>query len=232
MIQAVLFDFNGVIIDDEPLHKKAYGEALEAEGLTQTEEDYYASLGMDDVTFVRAAFERAGVELTDEKMRAVIEREAARHRELLGDEMPLFPGVVTFIKALARSFPLGVVSMADRGEIDYVLEQASLSSAFSVIVSAENVSVCKPDPGCYNCALEFLNRQRSEAQVLPLQAAECLVIEDSPPGIQSARAAGMCTLGVTNTVSEKLLRAAGADVVTHSLADWTVDAMQHVFNKR
>ena len=232
MIQAVLFDFNGVIVDDEPLHKKAYAEALQAEGITQTDEEYYASLGMDDVTFVRTAFERAGRQLTDEKARAVIEREAARHRELLGDVMPLFNGVVTFIKALARTYALGVVSMADRSEIDYVLERAALKGAFSIIVSAENVSACKPDPGCYNCALGFLNQKRSDAHVLPLQPAECLVIEDSPPGIQSARAAGMRTLGVTNTVGEKPLREAGADVVTHSLADWTVDAVRHVFDER
>ena len=232
MIQAVLFDFNGVIVDDEPLHKKAYAEALQAEGITQTDDEYYASLGMDDMTFVRAAFARAGIELSDERARAVIEREARLHRELLGDVMPLFPGVVTFIKALARSFPLGVVSMADRREIDYVLERSALTGAFSVIVSAENVTACKPDPACYNCALGFLNQKRSEAHVLPLQPAECLVIEDSPPGIASARAAGMRTLGVTNTVGEKLLREAGADVVTRSLADWTVDAVHHVFNKR
>ena len=159
MIQAVLFDFNGVIVDDEPLHKKAYAEALKAEGITQTDEEYFASLGMDDATFVRAAFERAGVEVTDERMRAVIEREAALHRQLLGDVMPLFPGVETFIKALARAYPLGVVSMADLSEIDYVLERAGLREAFSVIVSAENVKACKPDPSCYNCALGFLSKK-------------------------------------------------------------------------
>ncbi len=232
MIQAVLFDFNGVIVDDEPLHKKAYAEAFKAVGITQTDEEYYDSLGMDDVTFVRAAFERAGRELTDETLRSVIEREGALHRELLGEQMPLFPGVATFIKALARRYPLGVVSMADRSEIDYVLERAALSGVFSVIVSAGDVTVCKPDPACYNTALTRLNQQRSEAHVVSVQAAECLVVEDSPPGIRSARAAGMRTLGVTNTVDEKALREAGADVVTRSLADWTVDALHHVFDKR
>jgi beta-phosphoglucomutase-like phosphatase (HAD superfamily) len=63
-----------------------------------------------------------------------------------------------------------------------------------------------------------------------LSPAECLVIEDAPPGIAAARAAGMRTLAVTNTVDEAALRAAGADVVTHSLADWTDDAVKHVFD--
>ena len=230
MIQAVFFDFNGVIIDDEPLHLKAYMEALADEGVELTEEDYFKSLGMDDVTFVRAAFERTGRELSDDALRRVIESESAKHRALIEDELPLAPGVVTFVKALSRRHPLGVVSMAARSGIDYGLARAGLAGHFTVVVSAEDAHACKPDPCCYDKALEFLNAKRGQAQVLPVSPAECLVIEDSPPGIRSARAAGMRTLGVTNTVPEKALRAAGADIVTRSLADWTTDAVHHVFD--
>jgi len=230
MIQAVFFDFNGVIIDDEPLHLKAYTEALAEEGVELTEEDYFRSLGMDDVTFVRAAFNRTGRELSDDALRRVIESESAKHRALIEDELPLAPGVVTFVKALSRRHPLGVVSMAARSGIDYGLARAGLAGHFTVVVSAEDTHACKPDPCCYDKALEFLNAKRGQAQVLPVSPAECLVIEDSPPGIRSARAAGMRTLGVTNTVPEKALRAAGADVVTRSLADWTTDAVHHVFD--
>lgn len=232
MIQAVLFDFNGVVVDDEPLQMKAYQEVLKAEGITLTEADYYGSLGTDDTAFVRAAYGRAGAELTDELLRSVIERKSARHRELLGDELPLFPGVITFVKALARDYPLGVVSMARRAEIDYALGRAGLDGAFAIIVSAEDAAAYKPDPSCYNRALAALNRKRSDAHVMPLQPAECLVIEDAPPGVLAARAAGMRALGVTNTVGERELREAGAEVVTASLADWTVDALRHVFDKR
>jgi len=232
MIQAVLFDFNGVVIDDEQLHMKAYQEALKAEDISLSEKDYHDSLGMDDVTSVRAAFARAGQELTDERMQAVIARESEMHRAAIDEVLPLFPGAVTFIKALTRIYPLGIVSMSRRDQIDYVLGRAALTKAFDVVVSTEDAHTCKPDPCCYNRALELLNERRSGAHVPPLQAAECLVIEDSPPGIQAGRAAGMRTLGVTNTVGEKALRAAGADVVTKSLADWTLDAVHHVFNKR
>ena len=107
---------------------------------------------------------------------------------------------------------------------------ARLSPLFSVIVSAENVSSCKPASECYVKALEKLNEKRLAERRLPVLARECLVIEDSPPGIMSGRAAGMRTLGVTNTVSAEQLRAAGADVVTPSLADWTIDAVHHVFD--
>src|SRR5918998_4663235 len=230
MIQAVFFDFNGVIVDDEPLQMQAYQEVLGGEGLAVTEEDYYGSLGMDDRAFVRAAFERAERELADEALGRVIEAKTAAHRKLLEGELPLFPGVVTFIKALKRNHSIGLVSMARRTEIDHVLERAALASYFDAVVSAEDATACKPDPSCYRSGLESLNRRRGEAHVIPLRADECLVVEDSPPGIQSARAAGMRTLGVTNTVSESALRAAGADVVTASLFDWTPDAVHHVFD--
>jgi phosphoglycolate phosphatase len=230
MIHAIFFDFNGVIIDDEPLHLKAYQEVLAAEGITLTEEGYMTMLGMDDATFVRTAFERAGKPLTDETAKAVIAREGAAHRKMIEDELPLFPGVVTFIKAASRHYQLGVVSMASRPGIDYVLQRTKLDPVFTVVVSAEDAHACKPDPCCYERALALLNEKRRTARQLPLLPNECLVIEDSPPGIQSGGGAGMRTLGVTSTVSEEALRAAGANVVTHSLADWTVDAVHHVFD--
>ena len=232
MIQAIFFDFNGIIIDDEPLQLKAYQEVLGAEGISLGAQDYYNSLGMDDVTFVRAAFERAGRELTDETLRAVIERKSAAHRELISGELPLFPGVVNFVKSVARRYPLGLVSMARREEIDRVLERAALARHFSVVVSAEDDRPCKPDPYCYRRALELLNVRRRDSHILPVSPEECLVVEDAPPGILSARAAGMRTLGVTNTVPEAALREAGAEVVTRSLADWTDDALHHVFEGR
>ena len=230
MIQAVFFDFNGVVVDDEPLQMEAYREVLGREDLTVTEEDYYGSLGMDDVTFVRAAYERAGRELDEETLGRVIEGKTAAHRKLLEGELPLFPGVVNFVKALARHHSLGLVSMARRTEIDHVLERAGLTRYFDIVVSAEDVTACKPDPSCYNGGLERLNRRRGEGHIIPLRPDECLVIEDSPPGIRAGRGAGMRTLGVTNTVPYRALREAGADSVTRSLADWTPDAVHHVFD--
>ncbi len=229
MIQAILFDFNGVIIDDEPLQMSAYQEVLREQGIELTESDYYGALGMDDKTFVRAAFERAGQTLTDDILKIVLDAKGVRHRKLIEDELPLFPGVVTFLKATARQFSLGLVSMASPTEIQYVLERARLLSLFSVIVTADDVKVCKPAPDCYLTALKRLNEKRVGEGGQPLRADECLVIEDSPPGIESGRQAGMRSLGITNTVSAEQLRAAGAEVVSASLADWTVDAVRHVF---
>lgn len=229
MIQAILFDFNGVIIDDEMLQMKAYQEVFVPYGVPLSEAQYLQALGMDDQTFVRAAFSTAGVELTSEAMMAIAAAKQEVHRRLLTDDLPLFHGVKTFLTAASRRFTLGLVSMANREEIGYIFERAGLAPLFSIVVSAEDVGSCKPAPDCYLKGLEKLNEKRRGAGRPSLQASDCLAVEDSPPGIASARAGGMRALGVTNTVSEADLRAAGAEVVTRDLADWTVDAVRHVF---
>jgi beta-phosphoglucomutase-like phosphatase (HAD superfamily) len=195
MIHAIFFDFNGVIINDERIHLKAYREILQAESVELTDEDYFASLGMDDVAFTRAAFSRVDKPLTDELMRSVIEREHAKHRELIADDLPVSSGVITLIKQLGRRYDLGIVSMAERSEIDHVLSLAGIIDRFSVIVSAARDLKHKPAPDCYLRGLELLNQRRR----LALQPAETL-------------------------------RAAGADVVTPTLADWNADAVHHLFD--
>src|SRR5258708_23467738 len=153
MIKAIFFDFNGVIINDEHIHLKAYREVLLAADVPLSDEDYLASLGMDDAAFVRAAYARAGRPLIDEAMHALIKREHELHREFIANDLPVSAGVVTFIKAAARHFELGIVSMAERSEIDYVLGLAGLDKVFSVIVSAEPGFQHKPAPDCYQHAL-------------------------------------------------------------------------------
>jgi beta-phosphoglucomutase len=231
MIQAIFFDFNGVIIDDERLQMEAYKEVLHEHGIELTASDYYSALGLDDKGFVRSAFARAGKQLSNDLLKVVLAGKGVLHRKSIEDELPLFPGVVTFLKATSRHYSLGIVSMAARDEIEYVLNRAALLTLFSVVVSAEDVNACKPAPDCYVAGFGKLNNKLRADRRLPLLPDECLVVEDSPPGIQSGRGAGMRTLGVTNTVTEEDLRAAGAEVVTASLADWTIDAVHHVFSK-
>jgi HAD superfamily hydrolase (TIGR01509 family) len=230
MIRAIFFDFNGVIINDERIHLTAYREVLANEGVDLTDEDYFASLGMDDAAFVRAAYARCNKSLNDETMREVVQREHAKHRELIANDLPVASGIVSFIKATARHYDLGIVSMAERSEIDHVLELAGLKHQFGLIVSAEPGLNHKPAPDCYARALDLLNQTRRSRRDLPVLANECLVIEDAPPGIESARTAGMRTIGVTTTVTNRPLREAGADIVTPNLADWSPDAVHHLFD--
>lgn len=228
MIKAIFFDFNGVIIDDETIQMKAYQEILRGHEIDLTEEWYMSALGMDDRTFVQAMFERAKKPLSKPVLETVLDAKINLHRQMI-EELPLFPGVLTFLKAASREFSVGLVSMANKAEVSYVFQRANLTPLFSVIVTAEDASVCKPAPDCYLAGLTKLNEKRQHERKLPLLASECLAIEDSPPGIESARAAGMRTLGITNTVSAEALRTAGADVVTASLADWTTDAVKLVY---
>ena len=230
MIRAIFFDFNGVIINDERVHLRAYREVLANDNIELSDEDYFGSLGMDDVAFVQAAYARAGRPVSDEKAREMIDNEHARHRQLISEDLPVSNGVVTFVKAASRRYPLAMVSMAERGEIEHVLKLVSLEVCFPVIVSAEPGLKYKPAPDCYLRALALTNEQRRRDRKLPILDNECLVIEDAPPGIASARAAGMRTIGITNTVSEEKLRTAGANIVTPNLGDWSTDAVHHLFD--
>jgi beta-phosphoglucomutase len=185
---------------------------------------------MDDVAFTRAAFARAGRTVDDETARSVIDREHELHRSMIKDNVPFTAGVITFIKEAARKFQLGIVSMAERAEIEHVLGTPNLLPYFTVIVTAQPGLNHKPAPDCYLRGLELLNQKRRDDRDMPLLAKECVVVEDAPPGVEAGRAAGMRTIGVTNTVPESRLRAAGADVVTAGLADWNTDAIHHVFD--
>src|SRR6185369_5613836 len=223
MIKALFFDFNGVIIDDEMIQMNAYKKVLKEHAIDLTKEMYFSALGMDDRTFVKSMFDRVNKSAEASLVEEILNAKTKLHRTMIEDELPLCPGVLTFLKAASRDFSIGLVSMADAVEIEYVFERAHLGPLFSVLVMAGEVSACKPAPDCYRRGLEKLNEKRQSERLLPLTASECLAIEDSPPGIESARAVGMRTLGITNTVSEDALRAVGADVVTKSLADWTTD---------
>jgi HAD superfamily hydrolase (TIGR01509 family) len=232
MIEIVLLDFNGVIINDEPIHFQAYRKTFEPEGLNITQEEYDASFGMNDRALIRAAYARAGIALDTDKLEALVARKTDIYKELLAGEVPLFPGVETFIKGLRRHFGVGLVSMAQRVEIDHVLARVGLADAFDAIVSADDVDSHKPDPACY-----LLGRERTAHAIHkkgnptpPPQS--CAVIEDTPAGVQAGVNAKMRVIGLANTVPPAALRAAGAEAVFHTLADCnaTASASARSFN--
>src|SRR5688500_17301184 len=112
MINAIFFDFNGVIIDDETIQMKAYQEVLRGHDIDLKEEWYFDALGMDDRTFVRAMFDRAKKPLTDQVWQSVLAAKTDAHREAIQDQLPLFPGVLTFLKNASRHFSLGQIGRA------------------------------------------------------------------------------------------------------------------------
>ncbi|CAN5435917.1 HAD family phosphatase [soil metagenome] len=229
MIKAILMDFNGVIIDDESVQMAAYQDVLKAEGIDLTEDDYLSSLGMDDKRFVAAAYERTGKTVDDAKAEEIIAAKSAKWKEKVSAELPLFEGIGGFIEKMSHEFTLGIVSMSRRHEIDFVLEKSGLARFFSTIVSSEDASNCKPDPECFRVGFRQIDAVRTSRGHLPMTHGECLVIEDSPPGVLGARNADLPALGVTNTVSADRLREAGAGAIAGDLRDWMPESICRVF---
>jgi HAD superfamily hydrolase (TIGR01509 family) len=230
MIKAILMDFNGVIINDEPIQHRAYREVFANFGIDVTDEMYYSRMGMDDKTFIHSIMDEAGQNVDDETVRGITESKTAHWRNIVAASIPLFDGVDGFIKKMARKFELGIVSMAKREEIDFILDTTGLGDYFSVVISAEEIKDCKPDPECYRKGFQEIDLCRVAKGHLPMIHSDCLVIEDSPQGVMSARAADLPVLAVSNTVEEKELRAAGAFSVTDRLSEWMPESIIRVFD--
>lgn len=231
MIKAIIMDFNGVIVDDEPIQMKAYQEILKGEGIDLTEEDYYACMGMNDKVFVENAYKRANKTADANKILEITQAKTNKWRDRIASEVPVFEGVENFVKKMhSNDITLGIASMAKREEIEYVLERIGLREYFTSIVSAEDCENCKPDPEVFFKGFTQLDAIRTAKGRNPIVHGECVVIEDSAAGVRGAKQAGMKTLAVTNSVSEQVLREAGADVVTKNLDDWMPDSFQLIFD--
>lgn len=216
MLQAVLFDFNGVIVDDEHLQYSSEMEALAADGVQITEAQYYERyLGLDDGAFFRAVLADHGRQASGELLRRVMARKVEVYLGYLERGVRLFPGVEALARELAARYPLAICSGAPRREIRAVLEVAGLSACFAQIVTFEDVPAGKPDPAVF---LEGMSRLRPTTP--DLSPAGCLVIEDSPRGLDAARAASMASLAVTNSSAAAELAASSR--VVNSLADVSV----------
>jgi HAD superfamily hydrolase (TIGR01509 family) len=153
----------------------------------------------------------------------LIARKAKAYLDHIRDHLVIFPGVRELVREAATRHRLAIASGALRHEIEYILEQAGIRKEFEHITSSEDVRHGKPDPEGYLHALAALNRRPQTGQA-PLAAADCLVIEDSIPGIQAGHAAGMKVLAVANTHKVDELRE--ADAITHSLAEVSLGELE------
>jgi HAD superfamily hydrolase (TIGR01509 family) len=211
MLRALIFDFNGIIVDDEPIHFELFRRVLAEEGIELTEQDYYARyLGFDDRGAFTAAHREQGRLLDEQRLARLIGRKAVYYQNEIRNNVRIFPGVEKLVADLARTFPLAVASGALRDEIETILSTAGLLKHFAVIISAEDVNEGKPEPEIFLKALARLNAQFENAP--PITAADCLVIEDSKEGIRGARRAGMKCLAVSNSHPAELLHEANAVV--------------------
>ena len=196
-LTAIIFDFDGVIADTEPLHFAGFRQTLAEIGISLTESDYYANyLGYDDRGCFIAALTAHQHPTDPAALAQLMQRKAYTYLESLKDHPVIFPGVLEFVREAATAYPLAIASGALRHEIEVILEQAGLRKEFLHITSAEDVTRGKPDPQPFLQALNALNRQCPEQAIT---AESCLAIEDSIPGIRSAKTAGMKVLAVANT---------------------------------
>jgi HAD superfamily hydrolase (TIGR01509 family) len=197
MQRGILFDFNGVIINDEPQHCEALIATLATYGYALDREGYYRDyLGFDDRECFRFTFTRMGREATGELIAEAIARKAERYERAIRASMELVPGAADFVRAAAaEGYRLAVVSGALRREIELVLTESGLRKHFEHIVAAEDVEACKPDPRGYIAGQAALG----------IPAERLVIIEDSVPGLEAARRAGIrCAMLSTSHPASEL----------------------------
>ena len=225
MLRAVIFDFNGILVDDEPVHLELFQRVLREQGITLESEDYFGRyLGLDDWGCFSAAYRDHGLPLDERQLGELIRRKAAYYQETIEDRLTIFPGVATLIPALSPKYPLAIASGALRHEIEMILGKIGLRSSFQAIASAEDVSEGKPNPEIFLKALALLNLRRAAPLIQP---AECLAVEDSRDGILAATGAGMKCLAVTNSYPASEF--AGVEAVVASLNEVTVSSLEALF---
>jgi beta-phosphoglucomutase len=215
VLKAVLFDFNGVIIKDESIHRELIDELLLAENLPpQGKEFWQISVGRSDRVCLYELLKLRGRFVTDEYLDKLIAKKAIAYRQRLGqlETLPIYPEVVEFIKSMSESgYKLAVVTGAIRSEVELVLAQAQIDRYFETIVSGDEIKQSKPDPEGYLLAVERLNKLYSDLNLLP---SECIAIEDTFAGLQAVKSAGIQAVAIANTYPFHMLQ---------RRANWTID---------
>ena len=221
-LRAIIFDFDGVIADTEPLHFAALQEVLAGIDIALTEAEYYRDyLGFDDRGCFMTALQQHHRQVTPAVLTELMHHKALAYMSAVKRHLAIFPGVRELVREAAERYPLAIASGALQNEIELILEESGLRKAFRHITSAEDVTRGKPAPDPFLHAMAGLN---GSPESLSLTPGDCLVIEDSLPGIRGARAAGMKVLAVANTHAMQDLHE--ADSMTHSLTDIRLSDLQ------
>ncbi len=215
-LKAVLFDFNGVIINDEPIHEKLFTQLLIEENLTLKPGEYKkVSLGRSDRAFLCDFLSSRGRVVREDYITQLLLRKTQRYAQELEklEKLPFYQGLDDLIFQLrSKGLKLGLVADAIRKEVETVFSyNPILAEHFQIIVAGDDVTSCKPEPDGYLLAVERLNQEYPD---LNLHNSECLAIEDTPAGIQAAKRASMQVVGVANTYPFHMLQ---------RQANWTVD---------
>jgi HAD superfamily hydrolase (TIGR01509 family) len=224
---ATIFDFNGVLVDDELVHRDAFRDVLTPLGVTFTDEQYVERyLGFDDVGALRAMIVDAGREVSDREIDDLVQAKRPSYMRRAEASLVIFEGAERVVRESAARGPVAIVSGALRDEIEFALGRMGLGGVFACVISAEDTSRCKPDPMGYTLCVDAL------ASRVGKRAAEgALVIEDSLAGIAAAKAAGLACLAVAHSYPEAQLFEAGADAVASRIGAVDADVVGAVFRR-
>ena len=215
--ESVLFDFDGILVDSEPMHYRAFTEVLDPLGMGFPWKEYVETyMGFDDRDAFREAFRAKRFDLDDARLANLVAAKSRAFQDEIRDGMTAYPGAVALIESLhAAGRPLALCSGALRSDIDPILARLGVSHRFDVIVSADDVRRSKPDPESYALAFARLSERYGASLTVP---GKSVAVEDTPAGIRSAKGAGLRVLAVTNSYGPGEL----AD------ADWIVDSLESV----
>lgn len=218
MLRTIIFDFDGIIVDSEPIIMKLTHEMAAQEGWSVSEEEYYRTyLALDDRGIVEHLFTSHGCAVDPARVEELLNWKSREYGNIIENGLPTLPGAVEFVRQAAKAWPLAIASGSARSEIEYLLGKLGLRDLFRIIASADDCQRSKPDPEVYLKALAGMNTL-PEFQESPLRASECLAIEDAPGGIDAAHAAGMRCMGLAHSRATEHLEN----------ADWAFSGFQEV----
>jgi beta-phosphoglucomutase-like phosphatase (HAD superfamily) len=221
ILQAIFFDFDGVIADSEPLHLRAYQSVLGAENIELGRDEYYASyLGYDDAGLFEALAKDRGLEAGADRIDGWIDKKSRIVESLLRSDDVLFPGASACVRMCAAAVPLAIASGALEPEIRLVLDHSGLTTCFRAIASASDGVRGKPAPDLYMLAIAKLGNGE------PIDPRRCVAIEDSRWGLEAARRAGLHTVAVAHTYPAAEL--GDAALVVSGLAEITIPRLEQI----
>jgi HAD superfamily hydrolase (TIGR01509 family) len=199
LLRALIFDFDGVLVDSEPLIFRLTQQMAALEGWTLTEEEYYRDyLALDDRGIVERLYSSHGRTVNRKRRDELVEWKMRTYAEAIRNGLPALPGAVEFVRKAAARFPLAIASGSLRSEVEHLLKALGLREAFRLLVTAEDTERSKPEPEIYLKALAGLNRL-SPFDEITLLPSECLAIEDAPAGVRAAQAAGIKCLAIAHS---------------------------------